>query len=176
MSSQPTGDPSPSNSSKPTSTRDTPEASQLITSSSSAAPPDFVESPQSSAERPVVTSSSAPAIVIAGTPSHTSTPESTQQPRPLGFSQPAGNDWSSQPLHHQHSARPPASSLSGSEPHANTTTSVMSSSSSSPGNTSTAGTSSGSSNPSYQLPYAPFPYPMPANGRGSGQQQGGQGK
>jgi hypothetical protein len=48
------------------------------------------------------------------------------------------------------------------------------SSASTPSNTSTAGASSGS-NPSYQLPYAPFPYPMPANG---GQQsgKGGNGK
>ncbi|KAF9734463.1 hypothetical protein PMIN06_004619 [Paraphaeosphaeria minitans] len=50
------------------------------------------------------------------------------------------------------------------------------SSASTPSNTSTTGASSGS-NPSYQLPYAPFPYPMPANG-GSGQQggKGGNGK
>ncbi|PVI00147.1 hypothetical protein DM02DRAFT_655698 [Periconia macrospinosa] len=56
-----------------------------------------------------------------------------------------------------------------------TTTTVpdeMSSSSSSPGNTSTAGSSSGS-NPTYQLPYAPFPYPMPPQG---GNQGSGSGK
>lgn len=48
------------------------------------------------------------------------------------------------------------------------------SSASTPSNTSTAGASSGS-NPSYQLPYAPFPYPMSG---GSGQQsgKGGNGK
>lgn len=48
------------------------------------------------------------------------------------------------------------------------------SSASTPSNTSTSGSTSGS-NPSYQLPYAPFPYPAPAN---AGQQgsKGGSGK
>jgi hypothetical protein len=60
-------------------------------------------------------------------------------------------------------ARPPSLLRAHSQPRLATMSSA-----STPSNTSTAGASSGS-NPSYQLPYAPFPYPMPANGG----QQGG---
>ncbi|KAH7071596.1 hypothetical protein FB567DRAFT_584259 [Paraphoma chrysanthemicola] len=165
MSNHPSETASPSNSPKHISTRATPEAHQP--SASSAAIESFVETPQPTAEQPVSPPASTPVIVVTG--SSTSARES----RSLVVRH---RNSSSQPPHR--SSTPYARPRSSSQPRDNPTptASNMSSASSSPGNTSTAGATSGSSNPGYQLPYAPFPYPMPANTRGSGQQQGGQGK
>ena len=152
MSNPPSETFSPSKSPKPSGNA-TPEVVQVTTSSESSQGP--TETPQPTAEHPV----SAPVIVFTTSPS----PHSPTR--------------SSSPGHRSENTSATQSPRSQSPSHQtpSNTTATMSSSSSSPGNTSTSGSTSGS-NPSYQLPYAPFPYPMPANTRGSGQQSGGQGK
>ncbi|KAH7389939.1 hypothetical protein BKA66DRAFT_440205 [Pyrenochaeta sp. MPI-SDFR-AT-0127] len=167
MSNQSSEASSPSNSSKPTSSSARPEVDRVTSSSTTLQ--DFTESPQVPAERTV----SAPVIIITGSSSRSPTPEPTRQVHP-----PAVHSSSqlSQDQHPSTSREQPEHSDSPPQIGLAAATTAMSSASSSPGNTSTAGASSGSSNPSYQLPYAPFPYPMPANARGSGQQSGGQGK
>lgn len=166
-----------SNSSNPTSTNATSEASLVVSSSFSSSPShDVTETPQATAEPPVST----PVIIV--TDPHTPSPDSTpRQSRSQALSH-RSRASSSQPYRRQRSAtpyeRPQRSRSQPVESIRATTTTVspitMSSSSSSPSATSTAGSTSASGQ-AYQLPYAPFPYPMPANPRG-GQQQGGQGK
>ena len=88
---------------------------------------------------------------------------------------------SSQPP--RRSTTPYARPRSRSQPYetAPASVSAMSSASSSPGSTTTSGPSApygggSGSNPSYHLPYAPFPYPMPGNaGSRGGSGQGTQG-
>lgn len=194
MSSRPSHNSSPSNSPEPTTRRATsviPEAVSQQANSNSRS--DSVETPQPTAgprsqstppdlllARRAITShprQSAPLIIISESPEPRSSPEvesASRQGRPLVARHGQRNS-SSQPPRRSTTpyARPSSQVRARSQPRS-VPTSTMSSASSSPGNTSTAGATSGSgSNPSYQLPYAPFPYPMPQGGRGSaGNQQG----
>lgn len=139
MSNHPTGANSPSNSSKPASTRATPEASKYNSSSTSLS--NFEETPQSPAEQATSIAQLTPTIIVTGSPDRE------------GHTLEEGHE-------HSTSSQDPATQ---SQETASFIPSNMSSASSSPGNTSTSGSSSGSN---VQLPYAPFPYPIPANTRG----------
>lgn len=172
MNSRPPETSSPSNFQKSISSNAPPEHKQLKLSSAIAQDP--TETPQA----PTGPSISTPVIVITGSPSpRPSPPETTRDSRPLHQRHTSEQSTFSQPLLPQDFSTSSERPRSQSQPPRDSTplNTVMSSASSSPGSTSTAGSASGS-NPSYQLPYAPFPYPMPANTRRSGQQQGGQGK
>lgn len=189
MSSSSSNKPSPSNSqinrATPTVT-EAPQQQQTITSTV-----DYAETPQSLAGQ---RSQSTPPVLNLGTQSITSHPRPSlppvfvQYPRtPSAASQtdfvlrqgrslvarstPRTSSSQSPRRSGNPYSRPPQPFRAHSQPRPATMSSA-----STPSNTSTSGASSGS-NPSYQLPYAPFPYPMPANG-GSGQQggKGGNGK
>jgi hypothetical protein len=191
MSSGPSDNPSPSRSPEP-STRHTTAASP--TSPASPKQESNTTGPQSSAETPqptagttifgdlytpilsrqAITSHSRPTpplIFITETPSTRGTPEvdsSSRQGRTL-VARHTHRGSSSQPPRRSRTpySRPETLTRAHSQPRSTPTTIpsvTMSSSGSSPGNTSTAGSSSGS-NPTYQLPYAPFPYPKPNSGK-----------
>ncbi|KAF2194793.1 hypothetical protein K469DRAFT_686753 [Zopfia rhizophila CBS 207.26] len=153
--------------------------SQLRSQSTPDLPSTAWNQPSTSVSRPT------PLIVVTGSPEAITSQEATpstesapRQGRPLVSRHRSGNS-SSQPP--RRSSTPYSRPRSRSQPQGTRTATVtaMSSASSSPGNTSTSGPSgsygSGSgSNPSYHLPYAPFPYPMPGNAANRGG-QGNQG-
>lgn len=105
---------------------------------------------------------------------HSSTREESvpRRSRPLS-SRHASRTSSSQPPRRVFNPYSRTSSLSRLHSQSRSDIIAVMSSASTPSNTSTAGSNSGS-NPSYQLPYAPFPYPMPSNGGQGG--KGGSGK
>ncbi|KAK7187962.1 hypothetical protein DPSP01_003151 [Paraphaeosphaeria sporulosa] len=187
MSNSSLNKPSPSNSQTDCATPTVTEAplQQRTTSSTihSAGTPQSLAGQRSQSTPPVlnlrpqsITSHPRPPLVFvqySSTPSESSQPDSvTRQSRSLvARSDPRISSSQSPRRAGSPYSRPPQLPRAHSQPRPATMSSA-----STPSNTSTAGASSGS-NPSYQLPYAPFPYPMPANG-GSGQQggKGGSGK
>lgn len=189
MSSRPSRESSPSNSPKPTRSRDTsanPESSsQQLTASDNgrqrfAEPPQHTTGPLSQST-PSLAEQTTPLIIITSgspepnnTPEESRAPESSRQSRSLVSRHHRSGNSSSQPP--RRSTTPYDRPRFQSQPRdtASVTAPAMSSAGSSPAGTSTSGPS-GSSTPGSIPGYAPFPYPMPATTRGGQGQQGNSG-